>query len=111
MWPSIALLLVGLAICVSKKTGVYVVALPLLACALLRLKNGARVLLPAMGGILLVLMLLVFPRVVMPALDVSAGGKQEMLAVPIQQVAHHNVTYWPEDFTRGGRPAATTTSS
>ena len=98
MWPSIALLLVGLAICVSKKTGVYVVALPLLACALLRLKNGARVLLPAMGGIMLVLMLLVFPRVVMPALDVSAGGKQEMLAVPIQQVAH-NVTYSPEDFT------------
>ena len=34
----------------------------------------------------------------MPALDVSAGGKQEMLAVPIQQVAH-NVTYSPEDFT------------
>ena len=98
LWPTVALLLLGLAICIVKKTGVYVVAAPLIALAFMRLRWGGRALLPIVGAFLAVVMLVVFPRVVLPALDVEPGGKQESLAVPIQQVAH-DVKYYPEDFS------------
>lgn len=97
-WPVVALVLLGLAICVVKKTGVYVVAVPLIALAFMKLRWGGRALVPIIGALLAAVMLVLFPRVVLPALDVEPGGKQESLAVPIQQVAH-DVKYYPEDFS------------
>ena len=101
-WPVVALLLLGFAACVTKKTGVYVVGPALVACAFMRMRNGGRVLMPVMGAFLLALLLVVFPRLVLPALDVEPGGKQEMLAVPIQQVAH-DVKYYGDEFTAEDR--------
>lgn len=97
-WPVVALLLLGFAVCVTKKTGAYVVGPSLVACAFMRLKNGGRVLMPVIGAFLLALILFVFPKLVLPALSVEPGGKQEMLAVPIQQVAH-DVKYYGDEFT------------
>ncbi|MBS5450347.1 MAG: hypothetical protein KHZ24_03925 [Coriobacteriia bacterium] len=97
-WPCIALLLLGLAICIVKKTGVYVVAPSLIALAFMKLRWGGRALLPLIGALLAVVMLVVFPRLVLPALDVEPGGKQESLAVPIQQVAH-DVKYYGDEFS------------
>ena len=102
LWPTIALLLLGLAICVVKKTGVYAVAAPLIALAFMKLRWGGRALMPIVGAFLAVVMLIVFPRVVLPALNVEPGGKQESLAVPIQQVAH-DVKYYPEDFSEADK--------
>lgn len=92
-WVPIAMLVLGLAICVTKKTGVYMIAPALLATVFMRLKNGGRVLMPVMGVFLLVFMLGIVSRLIMPALNVEPGGKQEMLAVPIQQVAHEYKEY------------------
>ncbi len=92
-WVPVAFILLGLGICVSKKTGIYMVAIPLIACAFMHLRNGGRALLPLIGALLAVFMFIFLPRVVMPAMGVEPGGKQEMLAVPIQQVAHEYVLY------------------
>ena len=92
-WVPIALILLGVAICLSKKTGVYMIAPALVAMVFLRLAHGGRALMPIIGALLLVLMLAFIPRVILPTLNVEPGGKQEMLAVPIQQVAHEYVQY------------------
>lgn len=92
-WVPIAFIILGLCICVSKKTGVYMIAPPLIACIFIKLKNGGRVFMPILGVFLFAFMLIILPRLVMPALNVEPGGKQEMLAVPIQQVAHEYVLY------------------
>lgn len=97
-WPIVCLLVLGFLICVSKKTGTYVVGPALVCLAFLKLRHGGRALMPIMGAFLMAVLLVVFPRLVLPALNVEPGGKQEMLAVPIQQVAH-DVKYHPDYFT------------
>ncbi len=92
-WFPVVLILLSLGICVSKKLGVYMIGPALIALAFMRLKNGGRLLMPIIGAFLFAFMLVILPRVVMPALNVEPGGKQEMLAVPIQQVAHEYVQY------------------
>lgn len=93
LWFPLVMIVLGLGIMVSKKTGVYMIAPALVALACIRLRHGGRLLMPLIGLTLAVFMLVFVPRIMMPLLDVTPGGKQEMLAIPIQQVAHEYVEY------------------
>ena len=100
---SIALFIgLGVLLCLTKKTGMYVVIpTALFACAatLLRIWHAHKVagsrsyaprLLAAFGGqavACLLVMTFLLPWVVFPALDVAPGGRQESLGVALQQTA------------------------
>ena len=80
-----ALVVATVLVCLTKKTGMYIV-LPtaVVFCVALR-SNLLRMLVPAVvAG---VLMLVVLPRVIFPLINAIAGGKQEMLATSLQQTA------------------------
>lgn len=69
----------------TKKTGVYVTTLSLLVLAVFMRKRSLTILTAAFLPALLVLVLV--PSVVLPAIGYAPGGKQESLSVPIQQVS------------------------
>ena len=81
----IALVVATVWMCLTKKTGLYIV-LPtaVIFCIALR-SNVLRMLAPAIAAA--VLMVIVLPRVIFPLINAIPGGKQEMLGTPLQQTA------------------------
>ena len=53
----------------------------------------------AIGAVIAIVMMVIIPKAVMPALGVAPGGKQESIPFAIQQVAH-DVKYNSEDMTQ-----------
>ena len=100
-WAIVAATLLAIAICFCKKTGVFMVAIPLLALGALEAARGGwsrfSIWPIALGAVTLLLTFIIVPKLVMPALGVEPGGKQEALAVPIQQVAHEYVLFDSQD--------------
>ena len=95
----VALLLCGLLTCLTKKAGVYVVVPSLLLMFLITgLSRKAKAIAFALGATVAIVMMVIIPKAVMPALGVAPGGKQESIAFAIQQVAH-DVKYNSADIT------------
>lgn len=81
-----AFLLCALAIALTKKTGLYVVvltAIVLLFAAGARFRWRIALVALAVAATMMALL----PKAVFPAAGIAPGGKQEMLAIPIQQSA------------------------
>lgn len=98
-----ALLLLSLFAGLAKKTNAYIILFCLIALVVVRIAKRQ----PARVPILVLMMsavfvFLFFPRVVLPVFGADPGGKQEMLAVPIQQIAH-DVVYNDSDMTSSER--------
>lgn len=72
----------------TKKTAGYIVVASLLVLVVLYLRNKAKRSLIAPLLITFVVTFLVFPKIILPAAEVIPGGKQEVVAVAIQQIAH-----------------------
>ena len=53
----------------------------------------------AIGAVIAIVMMIIIPKAVMPALGVAPSGKQESIPFAIQQVAH-DVKYNSEDMTQ-----------
>lgn len=102
-WFTVVLAADTLLICLTKKTGVYIVIITLLALCALRLGAKLRAMLIGIATALAVIMMAVIPYVVFPALDIQPGGKQEMVPVIAQQLAHdlkdHGDEFTEEDRT------------
>lgn len=81
--------------CLTKKVGMYVVLLSLLSIALFLKKSRRYVLIPI--GCLIVMMFVIMPYV-SDVMNVTSGGKQEMLSIPFQQTARY-VKYYGSDMT------------
>lgn len=77
----------ALLVCLTKKTGVYIVVVALLALCLLRMGRRLRAMLAALAVALLAVMFVVIPQCVFPVLGVEPGGKQEMIPFVAQQLA------------------------
>ncbi|WP_449236715.1 DUF6020 family protein [Bifidobacterium angulatum] len=98
-WVVIAILLCGLLTCLTKKAGVYVVVPSLLLMFLINgLSKKAKGIAFAIGAVIAVIMMVIIPKAVMPALGVAPGGKQESIPFAIQQVAH-DIKYNSDDMT------------
>ena len=96
----ITLLLCGLLTCLTKKAGVYVVVPSLLLMFLIvGLSKKAKATAFAIGAVIAIVMMVIIPKAVMPALGVAPSGKQESIPFAIQQVAH-DVKYNSEDMTQ-----------
>lgn len=81
----------------TKKTMAYVATPSLLALALIAYKGRKRFALSA-ACITGITVFYLYPSILLPYLNVAPGGKQEAIAVPIQQIAH-DVTYNDENIT------------
>ncbi len=80
----IRFLLVIVYCCLSKKVGFYVVLLSLILCLIFQKNNRKYILIPVVVS--LILMKGIMP-VLMDAMDIEPGGKQEMLSLPFQMTA------------------------
>lgn len=80
----IVFILITLLSMLTKKTGMYVVILCMLATLIYLKKNRIRVLIAYM--IPLILFIGLYNNVLLPALGVTKGGQQELFSVPSQQV-------------------------
>ena len=93
----IGIAVLSVAICLTKKTGVFMVAIPLLVLGVVRFARRERVRADVWPGVIglgcLLLIYVILPALVFPALGVKHGGKQEVIAVPIQQVARQYVLF------------------
>lgn len=87
----------GLLCSLTKKTAAYVILLCLFLLVVFIFKKSLKkrvetgVTLTKWVGIFLSFAIFVFifvPKIILPMLGVQAGGKQEAIAIPIQQVAH-----------------------
>lgn len=87
-WFMALLAVDALLMCLTKKTCVYIVIFSLLALCVLRMGARLRAILVGLASVLAVIMMVVIPHVVFPALDIQPGGKQEMVPVIAQQLAH-----------------------
>lgn len=84
--PLLAFLAVVLLTALTKKTGVYIAVLTLVALIVVVRRRARVVVACALVGIVCVMMVLL-PKAVFPAAGIVPGGKQEMLAIPFQQSA------------------------
>lgn len=82
---AVCFIAVGVLLCLTKKTGMYVVV-PTALVALLLFRKQWRPLV-AQAAACLLTMLVILPCVVFPLLSVAPGGKQEALGVLLQQTA------------------------
>lgn len=82
----------------TKKTAGYIVLVTLIVLLVYCLKRKAGIQAFSAVAIVGVLVFLVFPKAVLPANSVEPGGKQEMVATLIQQVAH-DVVYDADNMT------------
>lgn len=82
------LIVMSLLACLTKKTGMYIIVPALLVMLLLRQKAKSRIALAAVAILLSAIMVVAIPKAVLPALHVQPGESSEMLAVPLQQLAH-----------------------
>lgn len=96
---SFLFLAVMLAFSLTKKTGIYICTATLLALLIYRFSRKIRAIIAALTLIVLSLMLIVVPKAVMPALGVIPGESNEVVAVPLQQVANiaRNDGFLPSD--------------
>lgn len=94
--------LVGLMLCLTKKTGLYVVVPTALVAAWVYREHWRA--LAAQALLSLVVMCVMFPLLVFPLLNVAPGGKQEVLGPLFQQTAYY-VTYFGQDVTDEEREA------
>ncbi len=78
-------IVIGVLLCVTKKTGMYIVVLTSLFAAIAYRQQWRPLL--AQAGACLLVMLVLLPCVVFPLLNVAPGGKQEVLGVLFQQTA------------------------
>lgn len=93
-----AILCCGLMTCLSKKAGVYVVVPSLLLMLIIHISKKAKVIAFSIGAVIAIIMMVIIPKAVMPALGIEPGGKQESIPFAIQQVAH-DIKYNDEDMT------------
>lgn len=82
----------------TKSTGIYISLLTLLILLLFKFSGKIRAILSGLILLTIAITLLIIPKVVMPALHVIPGEGNEILAVPLQQVA--NIAYHSE-FSEG----------
>ena len=93
----IAFIVVSLLAMYTKKTGPYLIAVALMLMIFMKGKKTIRCSICA-GGVVLLLFTQVFmPTFVFPKINVTTGPKQEMLAIPEQQLARV-VKDFPEEF-------------
>ncbi len=74
--------------CLTKKAMVYILVPSLVALLFARMSNRAKVAGMTVGLFAGVLMMVVIPKIVLPALHIKPGGKQESIPFAIQEVAH-----------------------
>ena len=95
----VAFVLLGVLLCLTKKTGLYVVVPTALVGALCLRRRWK--LLVAQALACLLAMLVVLPCLVFPLLNVAPGGRQEALGILLQQTAayaqRHPTLYTPEE--------------
>ena len=92
----------SLLLCLTKKTGVYVV---IAECIFLLVVHRQRwVPIVATLFISASVMFVVLPMAVFPLLDVAPGGKQEALGIPFQQTARY-ISDYPDDVSAPERDA------
>lgn len=80
-------LLITVALCLTKKTGIYIAIPTLIVLAALYRRQWARLVAPALAAA--VVMWGIMPGLVFPALNVAPGGSQEMLGTLFQQTARY----------------------
>lgn len=85
------LFIVTILFSLTKKTGIYISLLTLLVLLLFKFSGKIRAILSGLILLTMAIMLLIIPKAVMPALHVTPGEGNEILAVPLQQVA--NIAY------------------
>ena len=95
-------IILGLLLCLTKKTGPYIV-IPTAIILLLIYKKSITCFVFQIG-LSALLMWFVLPQLVFPAFDVIPGGKQEAYAVLFQQTARCAVDY-PDDITQEEKDA------
>ena len=78
----------------TKKTGIYVIAVVLVIFALLYWKQKIRILIPAVSSVVISMVLI--PSLLFPVLNVSPGSKVEILGFFYQQTARY-VSDYPDD--------------
>lgn len=101
-WVVPTLLVMSLLTCVTKKPCVYIVVPALIMVCVMQLTKKARAFMAASALIVAVIMMVIMPKVVMPALGVQPGGKQETIPFAIQMVAH-DVKYDPEGMSEADK--------
>lgn len=101
-WAVPLLLVLGLLACLTKKPCVYIIVPSLLFVCVLRIGGKARAMLVASAACIAAIMLVVLPKVVLPALDITPGGAQETIPFAIQQVAH-DVKYADDEMSDADR--------
>ena len=92
---TLALVLLSIAIPLTKKTGVYIIV-PSNAILLLRLarqKRGRLLGIVAAALVPLVVHVMVFPMIVYPVFNIFPGGKQEVIATLLQQSARVGIDH------------------
>lgn len=100
---TVALFIVlGLLLCLTKKTGPYVVIPTAVLFALVYRRNYLLFIAQAALSIFLVWVLL--PQFIFPIFDVIPGGKQEALGILFQQTARYAIDY-PEDVSQQEKDA------
>lgn len=82
----------------DKKAGVYVVVPSLLLMFLIHVSKKAKAISFAIGAVIAIIMMVLIPKFVLPALGIESGGKQESISFAIQQVAH-DIKYNGNDMT------------
>ena len=92
-----SVIVIAILLSLTKKTMAYVAAPSLLALAFIAYKGRKRFAVLA-ALITAIAVFYLYPSILLPGLNVAPGGKQEAIAVPIQQIAH-DVTYNGENIT------------
>lgn len=82
---AVLFVVLGILLCLTKKTGVYIVVPTALVAAVLYRRSWRPLLVQAIACLLV--MFIILPSVVFPLLNVAPGGKQEPLGLLFQQTA------------------------
>lgn len=83
----------ALAVSLTKKTGMYIIVLALLLLACFVVKHWSyKIAAIVLGGVPYLVVGIIVPTFILPALHIAPGESNEILAVPMQQVANvvHN---------------------
>ena len=83
----------ALAVSLTKKTGMYIIVLALLLLACFVVKHWSyKIATIVLGGVPYLVVGIIVPTFILPALHIAPGESNEILAVPMQQVANvvHN---------------------
>lgn len=92
----------SLLMCMTKKTCVYIVIATLLILCIMKLGRMARLKLVGLAASITVIMFVLIPQFLFPALNIEPGGKQEMVPFVAQQLAH-DLKYNGDSFSDADR--------